>query len=246
MQRFLASVLIALLTCSQSFAASPATSLTGEDLQVFPGDRFYVEGDTTELQTYRISEPFESRMPGSMRIRFSFAIDTTELRFSRRSNEWDYYAAADGKGRAWHGLLGNVLASGDTVGLRVHRTKGDREWFVDNSRHNGFTTIWHRAVKPRDVEVTEAGVHSVLLEGDRMRGLEYLGVRDGQLRIRYTEMGPTPRSEEFTFPIEGPEPMLIGAMGLRAEVSNISGASAHIKILQGFQGDGWAEPISLP
>ncbi|QOW18620.1 hypothetical protein INQ41_07835 [Lysobacter ciconiae] len=242
----LAFFLIVMLACVQAFAASPNASLTGEELQVFPGDKFYVEGDTTDLQTYRISEPFESRMPGALRLPFSFAIDATDLHFSHRDSKWDYYTPVEGKGRAWHGLLGNVLAKGDTVGLRVHRTNGDREWFVDNSGYNGYQTIWNRRVKGKDVEVTEEGIRSILLENNRLRALEYMGVRDGQLRVRYTEVGPNPRSEEFTFPIEGHEPILIGAMGVRAEVRNISGASAHIKVLRGFQGEGWAEPKLSP
>lgn len=229
-------------------AADTASSLIGEELQVFPGDKFYAEGETEDKQALELAKPFEGRMPGSMRIPFSFAIDTTRLYFARSGGDWDYYAAPQGKARAWHGLVGNVLAEGDTVGIRVHRNKGTREWFVDNTIHNRqqgwlFATIWNRAVKPgKDVDVHNGQTQQIMVAGSRMRGLEYLGVRDNQLRIRYEEFGDQERREEFLFPISGEEPLLIGVMGLRAEIRDINGASARIKILRGFQGDGFAAP----
>lgn len=229
-------------------ASEPATSLVGQELQVFPGDKFYAEGETETKPVLELASKFEGRMPGSMGIPFSFAIDTTRLRFAHRKGEWDYFIAPPGQGRAWHGLIGNVLAEGDTVGVRIHRSKGTREWFVDNTNHNRgtgwrFSTIWSRAIKPgKDVEVREGAPERVMIQGSRMRGLEYLGVRDNQLRIRYEEFGGEDRREEFLFPITGTEPLLIGVMGLRAEVRDIQGASARIKILRGFQGDGFASP----
>lgn len=228
-----------------TFAAETASSLIGKELQVFPGDKFYAEGESEELAILELTRPFEGRMPGSMRIPFSFAIDSKRLRFNRRRGDWDYYSAPEGKARAWHGLIGNVLAPGDTVGIRINRKDGAKEWFVDNSIHNRpLTTIWHRKLDSNEnAGVREAGTQRVMLEGSYMRGLEYMGVRDNQLRIRFEEFGGENRREEFLFPITDEAPMLIGVMGLRAEVTDINGASAKIKILRGFQGDGFSDPV---
>lgn len=227
----------------EALAAEPATSRIGVDLQVFPGDKFYVEGERTDVPIVELSESFEGRMPGAMRIPFSFAIDSRRLHWARDRKGWSYFAAPEGKARAWHGLVGDVLAKGDTVGVRIRKDDGAREWFVDNSVHNGMTTIWSRKVDPKkDVAVVSAGTEQILAEGHRIRGLEYFGVRDQQLRIRYTEITGSLREEEFLFPITPQMPMLIGVMGLRAEVSEISGASARIKVLREFDKDGFADP----
>jgi hypothetical protein len=236
-------LLVALTAPSITLAAEPATSRIGEELQVFPGDKFYVEGERIDVPILELADTFESRMPGAMRIRFSFAIDARKLRWVRDRYGWSYFAAPTGKARAWHGLVGNVLAEGDTVGVRINKKDGTREWFVDNSIHNATTTIWSREVDPeKDVEITVDGTEQVFLKGHRIRGLEYFGIRDQQLRIRYTEIDDSLQEEEFLFPISEQMPMLIGVMGLRAEVREINGASARIKILRGFEGDGFADP----
>lgn len=232
--------------CLASFSASAAeqsTTLLGVDLQVFPGDRFYAEGTTEKFPIFQLAAPFEGKMPGAMRFSFRFAIDSTELRFLRRDRNWDYFSSTPGSFRAWHSMLGDVLAPEDTVGLRVDRSTGEKEWFVDNSKYNGATTIWHRPLAlGSDVAVEEIGRQAVLLPGAQVRGLEYLGVRDGQIRIRYQELGTEQRTEEFLFPVS-PEPVTIGAMGLRAEVRDINGASAKIRVIRGFNEKGFSGPV---
>jgi len=240
----LAVVLAVTVSNLPAIAAEPGTSAIGEELQVFPGDKFYVEGDREDVPVLELASIFEGRMPGVMHIPFSFAIDSRRLRFSKRQGSWDYFAAPEGKGRAWHGLIGDVMAPGDTVGVRINRRDGSREWFVDNSRHNGMSTIWRREISSEDVAVRDAGTQKIMLDGARLRGLEYLGVRDNQLRVRYEEFGPQERREEFLFPITHEVPLLIGVMGLRAEVRDITGASARIKILHGFAADGFADPVN--
>jgi len=247
-------VLIALAVSADARAADPATSRIGEELQVFPGDKFYVEGERADVPLLELSEFFESRMPGAMGFRFSFAIDSRQLHWLRNSDGWSYFAAAKGKARAWHGLVGNLLDEGDSVGVRIRKKDGAREWYVDNSIHNRRLsmergvpgpqmTIWSRKIDPKnDVSVDVVGTEKVFVNDSRIRGLEYFGVRDKQIRVRYTELTDTRREEEFLFPISEQMPMLIGVMGLRAEVTEITGASARIKILRGFEGDGFAEP----
>jgi hypothetical protein len=238
-------VLLALTGIQASLAVEPATSRVGEELLVFPGDKFYAEGERVEVPILEISEPFEGRMPGAMHIPFSFAIDTRQLRWVRDRGGWSYFAAAEGMARAWHGLVGNVLNKGDTVGVRIRKQDGVREWFVDNSIHNGMSTIWYRKINPKkDVVVSDIGTEQVLADGHRIQGLEYFGVRDNQIRIRYTEIDESVHEEEFFFPISQQMPMLIGVKGLRAEVMEISGASARLKVLRGFDNDGFANPAA--
>lgn len=245
-------LVISLAVPSLLYAADPETSRIGQELQVFPGDKFYVQGERIDVPVLELSDTFESRMPGAMRIRFNFAIGTRQLHWVRDRGEWSYFAASPGKARAWHAWVGDVLADGDTVGVRIHKRTGAREWFVDNSIHNRQlsiekripgpeVTIWSRPIEPKDVSVSVAGVEQVSTDRQRIRGLEYLGIRDEQLRIRYTEAGDTLREEEFLFPVTE-MPMLIGVMGLRAEVHAIDGASARLKVLRGFEGDGFAKP----
>jgi len=243
---FLVAVVSAAIFSHAVPATELATSLVGKELHVFPGDKFYAEGESEEVPVLELVHPFEGRMPGSMRIPFSFAIDTRRLLFKHRSGDWDYFVAPEGKGRAWHGLIGNVLADGDTVGVRVNFRDDTKEWFVDNSNYNRpLRTIYHRKIRPgKDVEISDVGRQTIMLTGSRMRGLEYLGIRDNQLRIRYEEFGAEDRREEFLFPITGEVPLLIGVMGLRAEVRDIQGASARIKIIREFQGNGFADPVS--
>lgn len=224
--------------------------MIGKNLQVFPGDRFYSEGDLTAVPVLELAAPFESKMPGAGGFSFNFAIDSTKLRYagSSKNEEWDYLAGPKGSVRAWHRLLGTVLAERDHVGVRVNRKTGAREWYVNNTNHNAnmgydLTTIWSRPVNPKkDVEVRQIGTEDVLIPGSRLRSLEYLGLQDGQLRIRYDEIGPTPRTEEFFFPVEGKTPFLIGVKGLRAQVLEVAGTSARISILQGFKDSGFASP----
>ena len=229
------------------FAADKVSSLVGEELQVFPGDKFYAEENVVEKPSFVIPVNFESKMNGSMGFNFRFAIDASTLSWTRKVGEWDYFTAPADKARAWHGLLGTVLAEGDTVGIRVNG-QGERQWFVDNTIHNQAlgtrgTTIWKRRIDPKkDVSVQDGPLHKVLVKGSKIRGLEYLGLRDGQLRIRYVELTDRESTEEFFFPVTAEEPMLIGIMGLRAEVSGIQGSSVRIKVLRRFGDGNFASP----
>lgn len=231
------AMLLIAATAQTAPALAVVTSPMQQALEVFPGDQFYIEGEQIEVPVLELEKPFQGRMPGSMHIPFSFAIDATTLRLTSTRDGWNYFSAAEGSARAWHGLLGNVLVSGDTVGVRVRASDGVREWYVDNSRYNGMNTIWHRRVTTKDVAVSDRSREKLIRPGSTVRLLEYMGVRDGQVRIRYKEVQRDgQREDEFYFKVEEPLPMQIGIKGLRAEILKISSSSANIKVLRGFDG----------
>ncbi len=219
----------------------------GENLNVYPGDRFYIEGEQTPAETIQLSDSFTGKMPGSLKIPFNFSVNTTTLYLSTIEKGWKYYSAPQGLATAWHGIIGNVLASGDTVGIRIRQKDNLIEWFVNNSYHNyPLKTIYHRKHDTAsDPKVSSIKIVNQLKRGSKLRALEYLGIRDNQLRIRYSENdGTTSIEDEFLFPIEKIVPILIGIKGLRGEVSQINGASVSIKILRGFDTDNFANPLN--
>jgi hypothetical protein len=207
-------------------------------IEVTPGQEFY--GQFQEVSNnsvaYRLAQPFKSSMGGSMGLPFAFSIDETELLPSRTRDGWTYYVPKHKQFRAWHGLLGNVLAEGDTVGLRVNQD-GPQEWFVDNSIHNGMRTIWSRKLKPKDPAVTEVEVTSRSPVGP-VHKLIYLGVSSGQVRVRHEQVFPDDSitRDDFEFPVT-PDGTALGAvMGATFRIEP-KPVGATIEVLTGMTGD---------
>jgi hypothetical protein len=224
--------------------ASPlATRNSGLNVWSEPsaGEQFYSEFSEASRSAVILEHAFESKMPGSMGFRFKFAIDDTSLILAREDASYHWYAAPAGKARAWHGMLGTVLAPQDRVGLRIPRNGGPAEWFVDNSIHNGFTTIWKRKHDPRkDPGFRLGGVEDPMRDG--WRALVYQGQRDGQLvfEIETGEDGTIDR-REYLFPLE-PLPMQIGIQGMRAEIASVSGIGIRVRVITPFA----PLPLALP
>lgn len=176
----------------------------GTPVEVSPGQEFYAETKLEQVPAYRLSEPFKSSMGGAMGLPFGFAIDETVLVRTRVSSSgWEYFVPQNGKFRAYHGLLGSVIADGDTVGLRVHET-GKMEWFVDNPNKNGMPTIWSRKLKKKDPELTRFLTASTEPKDARIERLIYLGFAgEGMVRIRHEVVTPSDIvRDEFTFPVD--------------------------------------------
>ena len=207
-------------------------------IEVTPGQQFY--GQFQEVaesrRAYRLAQPFKSSMAGSMGFPFSFAINETELVPLRTRDGWAYYVPKQGHFRAWHGLLGNVLADGDTVGLRVHED-GRKEWFVDNSIHNGMRTIWTRKLKPRDPAVSELALTSRAPVGP-VHKLVYLGVSSGQVRVRHEQVFPDDGTtrDDFEFPIAADGTAQGAVMGATFTVVT-KPLGATIEVLSGMSGE---------
>lgn len=174
----------------------------GTPVEVTAGQEFYAETLLEEVPAYRLEKPFKSSMGGAMGLPFGFAIDSTLLVSFRKTENWEYFIPADGKFRAYHGLLGSVIAEGDTVGLRVNKS-GKMEWFVDNSNKNGYTTIWSRKVKEKDPLVEPTTTHIQRPTGESIERLVYLGFAGERLvRIRHERItAHEVLRDEFNFPV---------------------------------------------
>jgi len=176
----------------------------GTPVEVTAGQEFYAETQLEEVPAYKLERPFKSSMAGAMGFPFGFAIESELLIRTKTTNSgWEYFVPADGKFRAYHGILGSVIREGDTVGLRVH-SSGRMEWFVDNSNYNGYTTIWSRKLKKKDPQVTRITTTLTEPTGDAVERLIYLGLdANGNARIRHERILKTDIvRDEFTFPLD--------------------------------------------
>lgn len=176
----------------------------GTAVEVSAGQEFYAETRAERVPAYELATPFKSSMAGAMGLPFGFSIDETLLvRYRTDSRGTEYFVPATGKFRAYHGLLGSVLADGDTVGLKVH-TDGSMEWFVDNSIKNGMSTVWSRKYKKKDPALTRIMTKTTRPTGSIFERLVYLGFAGPQtVRIRHEIVGVgEPLRDEFTFPVD--------------------------------------------
>ncbi|MES2058859.1 MAG: hypothetical protein V4564_23170 [Pseudomonadota bacterium] len=201
-----------------------AAPSVGSVVEVTPGEEFYVETIVEAQPAYRLARPFKSSMAGGMGLPFGFAIDETLLVYKGKSQdqEWSYYIPQNGGFRAYHGLLGNLIHPGDTVGLRIDRG-ANKEWFVDLSVHYGMPTIWSRPVKEKDPGLTLVEGPAPDLKNAEVKRLVYLGVEQGRMRIRYEwiQHGYVPQRDEFSFPVD---PQGRGQGGVKgAEFSVVAG-----------------------
>jgi hypothetical protein len=225
--------------------AQPAVIDTWLDASA--GDMFFIEMEERDIPIVRLERGFEGRMPGALLVRFSFAIDDPVPSLVREDAHWRWFAAPQGKARAWHGLVGNVLAPKDLVGLRVHKQDGRSEWYVDNSNHNNMYTVWSRKHDPRKDPAYRVETRRGTPDDARFRKATYLGMRDGQLRIELEEGdGEAITRREYLFPLE-PMPMKIGIKRFRAEITDAKAAGIRVRVLSGFGELGLAMPaMSTP
>lgn len=244
----LAMVLLAtsLPAWGQSSDLKATRTPVGTPVVVTAGQEFYAETQLEEVPAYKLEKPFKSSMAGAMGLPFGFAIDS-ELLIRTRTTEsgWEYYVPADGKFRAYHGLLGSVIKAGDTVGLRVH-SSGQMEWFVDNSNHNGFTTIWTRKLKEKDPKVTKIMTTLTEPTGNAIERLIYLGLdANGNARIRHERILKTEVvRDEFNFPLDANGNGLGAVRGAEFQIS-ANPVKATITVVRAMS-SGLGAPISGP
>jgi hypothetical protein len=203
-------VLTALLAMAPALSAQSmpqsrrlASSTAGTITAVTPGEAFYIEIGVAPVPALKLSRPFKSSMKGAMGLPFAFSIDSTLLvrTGTSRDGRWIYFQPKDNAFSPSHGLLGSVIRPGDSVGLRVS-TSGEREWFVDNSVYNGFTTIWTRRVKDKDPSAT-AVVAGVEPDGDPAERLLFLGTDGDKVRVREESISSTGvQRDDFVFPMD--------------------------------------------
>lgn len=217
---------------SRSIAPDVGTVVT-----VTPGQVFYSDTYVRPVAAYQIDRTFKASMPGAMGLPFSFSIDSNLL-FKKgvsRDGNWTVYVPE--KFTASHGLLGNVLSPGDTVGLLVSPA-GDMKWFVDNSNHNGMSTIWSRKLKPSDPQPKLIETPVAETVGLPLFRLVFLGVQSGSVRIRFEqrdESGSFVR-DEFTFPIK-PNGTAVGAVRGAEFVIRTGELQSHVVVLKPMNGE---------
>lgn len=235
---FLLSLLVSQPTVAQLGTKRHVTPDVGQTIEATPGQQFYSDFTSQAVRGFRLERPFKSSMAGAMGFPFSFAIDSTLLvPFGKsKDGEWTYYVPADRKFRASHGLLGSVIREGDTVGLRVH-SNGRREWFVDNSNYNGMTTIWSRRLKDSDPRLTPAEIDRDEPSGLPIDRLFFLGVSNGQARIRAESIDPNGTvRDEFTYPVDNTGEAVIQVKGAEFHLK-LEGSKARITLRKPMTSD---------
>jgi hypothetical protein len=212
---------------------------------VTPGQRFYSDLWVSRVRAYRISQPFESSMPGSMHLPFHFALDDTLLVYvgTSRDKHWSYFAPHAGKFRAWHALLGSVIVPGDEVGLMVS-SNNEMQWFVDNSNYNHMSTTWSRSVKRGDPSISEAISDSEAPSGIPLKHLDYLGVRNGEVLVRYTEVSPTvpQRVDEYAFKLDDGGAATGNVMGAAFSIRPKPDQTAEVLVSKPMEGE-YGNPV---
>lgn len=235
--RTLICIMFSLLISQPALAQPELTRYTipdvGQTVAVTPGQQFYSDFTSKPVLGFRLEHPFKSSMAGAMGLPFTFAIDGVLLvpAGTSKNGEWTYYIPADNKFRASHWLLGSVIREGDSVGLRVH-SSGRREWFVDNSKYNGMTTIWSRRLKEGDPKLTRVQTNKVEPSGLPINKLFFLGVSDEEVRIRSETIDPSGTvRDEFTYPVNSNGEAIVQVKGAEFKLQ-ISGSKARITLVK--------------
>lgn len=241
-------ILALFLNGSAAFSANDATLKRlafpelNQTVSVTPGQQFYSDTYLKPVTGYRLDRTFKSSMGGAYGFPFSFSIDELILIPSGTSKDgsWQYFVPKGKKFTASHGLLGSVISGGDTVGLRIHQS-GKREWFVDNSVHNGYPTIWSRKVKDKDPVLTRIENIDDEPSGLPLYQLIYLGLDGRQARVRLETLTPTDTvRDEFKFELNDKNQTSIYINGGQFDLV-IEGPSAKITIIKHMAGQ-FAKP----
>ncbi|WP_353228391.1 hypothetical protein [Novosphingobium sp.] len=191
-------------TTDAGFAQDLAMHPAPAPIEVTAGQEFYSKTLATDVQAYRLGQPFKSSMPGSMGFPFNFAIDSDMLvRSYVSATGWVYFVPPDHMFRAWHSLLGSVIRGRDSVGLRVGPA-GQMEWFVDNASYTRSNTVWTRPLRPTDPVPTPFAPANGAQSGGSGERLIYMGLTEGnRARVRFEKNTPGDALHDtFTFPLD--------------------------------------------
>ena len=198
------------------FAAS-----IGEEKIASAGDSIFVHGQVGRIEAFEMSAGITSTMPGAYGVPFDFSIDRSQLQGVFQTANHQYFAAPSEASRASHSLVGNVLAQGDSVGMRVSRTTGEHEWYVDNSRYNRSDTVWHRVVKKEDgVEFVPTSVGTIDSQSN-LTTITYDGYYSDLLHFTFEVVeGGELEETEFKFDVEEGE---ITPVNIRGNIFEVLG-----------------------
>ena len=124
--------------------------IIGEEKFADVGDTLFIKGKASKQKVLLLQNSISSNIPGAYGLPFQFGLKKGPLSPLYQTANHIYYAADWDDCSATHSMLGVVISRGDSVGIRISKTTGDKEWFVDNSVHNGMNTVWSRKVEPED------------------------------------------------------------------------------------------------
>ncbi len=187
----------------------------GEDLVVNIGDHLFVEGEVAHVPVYSMSAGISGSMPGAYGVPFSFSINQTDLELKYKRGPDEFFCAKPEERSASFPSLGSVVARDDCVGVMRNTATGELRWVVDNSVHNGMTTVWSRAVKDSDEvdlilsKVTRtdsrANMEVVYFEGfySGLLHLKYHHFEDGREKIQEFKFDYPPREATATYGVRG-------------------------------------------
>lgn len=193
----------------QSFTApigKPLNTETGEDL--------FVEGAYIQGEKIVIKQDVDTLIPGSMMIPFPVHIGTGELSLERITPNWKYFCGEPENVAASFPGLGSVIANGDCVGVRVSTTNSaKKEWVVDNSKHNGMSTIWSKSLSSKQASNIYPVKSKTPFSVKSLKRIAFDGFFSSQLHFTWQEISPGINdSREFTFDFDG-SPTVVGIKG---------------------------------
>ncbi|WNF45169.1 hypothetical protein RHP75_12300 [Pseudomonas sp. SG20056] len=193
----------------QSFTApigKPLSTGTGEDL--------FVEGAFIQGEKIAIEQDTDLMIPGSMMIPFPAHIGAGELSLTHITPDWKYFCGEPESVSASFPGLGSVIADGDCVGVRVSTTNSSKkEWVVDNSNHNGMSTIWTKSLSSEQSSAIYPVKSKTPFSVKNLKRIAFDGYFSGQLHFTWQEVSPgMSDSREFTFDFDG-SPTVVGIKG---------------------------------
>lgn len=191
-------------------------------LVVGTGDELLVEGAFIKGEKISLREPVDRMIPGSLMIPFPAHMGAGDLELTRFDGDWKYFCGREDNVAASFPGLGSVIAEGDCVGIRVStRDASDMEWVVDNSRHNGMTTIWTKSVSPAEKPTLNVEVSRRPFRVQSLNKISFDGYFGGQLHFTWTEEGTHRESKTFTFDYHGGT-AVVGFKGRVLQVNQVN------------------------
>jgi hypothetical protein len=120
-------------------------------------------------------------------------------------------------------MLGKVIRPGDSVGVRLSKLTGQKEWFVDNSVYNGMETIWARPVRNED-GVTFLDIEVPVFDSNTSTaGITFDGFFNNLINFTLTEReGQQEQIQQFHYnPEPGGGPTKVSFRGMILEVLSV-------------------------
>lgn len=176
-------------------------------------------------------------MPGTLGLSFYFSIQKSDLILEYQTDEYLYYLAPIQSCMAYS-MGAVVISSYDEIGVRVSRTDGSREWFVDNSAFNKFapgSVVWSRPVEEvDDIKFTPTKV-LIPLPGGNIKFITFNGYSGNLLHFTYEEIdSDLVISRQYVFRKEGRAPSIVNIEGAELVVFEASGDEIHYRALRNF------------